>query len=187
MELALIRHTRCDIAAGTCYGHLDVPLAATAAADIALTLSRVPPVELVFSSPSRRCHTLAQALALRDACEIRVSHELRELHFGAWEGQLWSDIPRATSDEWATDPWNIAPPGGESESALWQRVSRVAEDLRKLCETQRIAVVSHGGPLRHLRCQLTGTPASERWQWTCNWGDVAFIAPRESAFPSSGP
>lgn len=187
MELALIRHTRCEIAAGTCYGQLDIPLADTATADIALTLSRVPPVDLVFSSPSRRCHTLAQALAHRDACEIRLRDELRELSFGSWEGLRWDDIPRATSDAWSSDTWNLAPPGGESESALWQRVSRVAQELLKQRETKRIAIVSHGGPLRHLRCLLTGTPASERWSWGCNWGDVALIAPRESAFPSSGP
>jgi alpha-ribazole phosphatase len=187
VELALIRHTRCEIAAGTCYGQLDIPLADTATADIALTLSRVPPVDLVFSSPSRRCHTLAQRLALRDACEIRLRDELRELSFGSWEGLHWDGIPRAASDAWSSDTWNLAPPGGESESALWQRVSHVVEELLKLRETQRIAVVSHGGPLRHLRCLLTGTPASERWSWACNWGDVALIAPRESAFPSSGP
>jgi len=219
MELALIRHTRCDIASGTCYGQLDVPLADTAAADIALTLSRVPPVGLVFSSPSRRCHSLAQALALRDSAEIRIRPELRELHFGSWEGLRWTDIPRATSDEWATDTWNLAPPGGESESALWLRVARVADELLQLratersavepieaeraegrrtavepvaadrteIEVKRIAIVSHGGPLRHLRCLLTGTPSSERWSWSCDWGEVALIAPRESACPSSGP
>ena len=193
MELALIRHTRCDIAAGTCYGQLDVPLAGTAAADIELTLSHVPPVDLVFSSPSQRCHSLAQALALRENAEIRLRPDLRELSFGAWEGLRWADIARATSDEWATDTWNFAPPGGESESVLWQRVARVADELLQLEGTTRIAVVSHGGPLRHLRCLLTGTQASERWSWSCNWGEVALIAahaliaPRESACPSSGP
>ena len=187
MEFALIRHTRCDVAAGTCYGQLDVPLANTAPADIELTLSRVPTVDLVFSSSSRRCHSLAQALARRDPSEIRICPDLRELNFGSWEGLHWNDIPRATSDEWATDTWNLAPPGGESESALWQRIARVADELLKLQGAKRIAVVSHGGPLRHLRCLLTGTPASERWSWSCNWGEVALIAPRESACPSSDP
>ena len=187
MELALIRHTRCDIAAGTCYGQLDVPLASTSADDIALTSSRIPLVDLVFSSPSRRCHSLAQALALRDGAEIHLRPDLRELSFGEWEGLRWADIPRATSDEWATDTWNLAPPGGESESDLWKRVTRVANELANLRDTKRIAVVSHGGPLRHLRCLLTGTPASERWSWSCDWGDVALIAQRESACRSSGP
>jgi alpha-ribazole phosphatase len=222
MEFALIRHTRCDVAAGTCYGHLDVPLASTAAADIELTLSRVPPVDLVFSSPSRRCYSLAQTLATRDGCEIRMREDLRELNFGSWEGVRWDDIPRTLSDAWAADPWNRAPPSGESESQLWQRATRMADELLQLetltrtasarsdavpltgppqiarapltigprriaVELQRIAVVSHGGPLRHLRCLLTGTPASERWRWSIACGEVALIAPRGSACRSSGP
>lgn len=191
MELALIRHTRCDVADGTCYGDLDVPLASSNDADIELTLSRVPPVDLVFSSPSRRCHSLARALAARDRCEIQVRPDLRELNFGAWEGLRWADIPRRESDAWAADPWNNAPPGGESESQLWQRVARVAEELLRLAKTKctdragraaapprRIAVVSHGGPLRHLRCLLTGTAASERWSWSIECGAVALLAPR---------
>lgn len=205
MELALIRHTRCDVASGTCYGHLDVPLANTAAADIELTLSRVPHVDVVFSSPSRRCHSLAQAIATRDACEIRMREDLRELSFGSWEGLRWDDIPRALSDPWAADPWNNAPPDGESESQLWQRAARVADELLQLAAMARAmradrndgeqappsergaAIVSHGGPLRHLRCLLTRTPASERWRWSIECGDVALIAPRGSACRSSDP
>lgn len=187
MEFALIRHTRCEVAEGTCYGHLDVPLAPTATADIASTLSRIPRVDLVFSSPSRRCHSLALAIAARDACEVRMRDELRELDFGAWEGLRWNEIPRSQSDVWGADPWNEAPPNGESESQLWQRVAHVAGELLRLEGPARIAVVSHGGPLRHLRCLLTGSPASERWSWSSQCGEVSLIAPRESACRSSGP
>jgi alpha-ribazole phosphatase len=187
MEFALIRHTRCDIAAGVCYGQLDISLAGTAAADIDLTLSRVPRVDVVFSSPSRRCHSLAQALALRDACEIRTSADLRELNFGAWEGLRWEDVPRALSDEWTADTWHRAPPEGESESRLWQRTARVAEELLQLRGAKRIGVVSHGGPLRHLHCMLSGKPASERWSWSCGFGEVTIMAPPGSTSPSSDP
>lgn len=176
MEFALIRHTRCDIPAGTCYGQLDIPLASSATLDIEHTLSRIPPVDLVFSSPSQRCHFLAQALARRDACEVLIRPDLRELSFGAWEGLRWNDIPREVSDAWAADAWNNAPPEGESEHQLWQRVARVTDELMRLDEVKRIAVVSHGGPLRHLRCLLTGAPTSERWLWSCECGEVTIIS-----------
>lgn len=176
MEFALIRHTRCDIAAGVCYGQLDIRLAATSAADIEQTLARVPRVDLVFASSSQRCQILAQALARRDNSELRTRPDLRELSFGAWEGQRWSDIPRALSDAWTTDTWSFAPPGGESESQLWDRVSRVAEELLQIQDATRVAVVSHGGPLRHLRCLLTGARSTERWAWSCALGEVTLLA-----------
>jgi alpha-ribazole phosphatase len=187
MEFALIRHTRCDIAADVCYGHLDIPLANTAPADIEQTLLRVPPIDVVYSSPSQRCQALAQALALREGCELRTRPDLRELNFGAWEGLAWNDVPRTLSDEWAVDPWNLAPPGGESESQLWQRVARVAGEVLQIGGCARIAIVSHGGPLRHLRCLLSGASAAERWSWRCELGEVTLIAPPGSAFPSSDP
>jgi alpha-ribazole phosphatase len=195
MELVLIRHTRCGVLEGTCYGRLDVPLAETAATDIAATLCRTPRVNLVFSSPSRRCHTLASALAERDGCAVRVLPELQELDFGQWEGLHWSEIPRSVSDEWTADPWHRAPPGGESELALSERVTSAATGLLQTSGDGRIAIVSHGGPLRLLRCLLTGAPFAERWSLSMECGQVVLIAPTspnltgppESASPSSDP
>lgn len=175
MEFALIRHTRCDIAEGLCYGQLDIPLATTARADIEQTLATVPPVDVVFSSPSQRCQMLAQALARRDGCELQLRDDLRELSFGDWEGKRWSDIPRALSDTWTSDTWNFAPPKGESEHQLWQRVSRVAAELLELQGASRVAVVSHGGPLRHLRCLLVGALPTDRWAWSCALGEVTLL------------
>ncbi len=129
MEFVLIRHTRCDVAAGTCYGRLDVPLAQSSAADIVQTLAQTPPVGAIFASPLRRCRELAQALANRDACDVRFLPELMELDFGEWEGKRWDDIPRAQSDPWAEDPWRLAPPRGESENELWARAQRAALEI----------------------------------------------------------
>jgi alpha-ribazole phosphatase len=205
MEFILIRHTRCDVAEGTCYGRLDVSLANTAAADIDQALSQAPPVNLIFSSPSRRCHTLALALAERDGCAIRVLPELQELDFGQWEGLRWSEIPRSKSEAWTTDPWHRAPPGGESELELSGRVKRAAAQLLQVARykpageaaagVQRIAVVSHGGPLRLLRCLLTRTPVTKRWSLSMECGQVVSVAytppsltgQPESACPSSDP
>lgn len=211
MELILIRHTRCDVAEGTCYGRLDVPLAQTSAADIASTLAQTPSVGLIFSSPSSRCHKLALALAARDNCPIRLLPDLMELNFGEWEGRRWSDVPRELSDPWAEDPWHRAPPRGESESELWARVQRAAVELQNTARpsncltspaankqspvsdaeaqtdaTPRIAVVSHGGPLRLLRCLLTGAPVEERWSRSMELGKVVRIE-CTSQFPVTAP
>jgi len=151
-----------------------VELAASSAADIAATLDRVPKVNAIFSSPLARCRKLAVALSSRDRIPLNLLDELRELSFGAWEGKRWSAIDRSMSDFWSQDPWHRAPPGGENESALWERVQRAHRELTS-SDADRIAVVAHGGPLRLLRCLLSRRPIEERWSWSIEPGGVHII------------
>lgn len=175
MELVLIRHTRTAAPAGTCYGHSDVELAATGAQDIAAALQAVGRVDAVFSSPSRRCWQLAHVLSQRDSCPLVSAEALRELHFGDWEGQLWSDIPRVLSDPWADDTWQHSPPGGETELALWERVDRWRQQTLATPIAGRIAVVAHGGSLRALRCQWLQIAPQQRWLWQIGFGESVML------------
>jgi alpha-ribazole phosphatase len=172
--VVLIRHTRCAIERGVCYGQLDVPLAATHEQDITHTLQSTPSVDVVFSSPSQRCVLLAERLARRDRCELIVLDDLRELNFGAWEGLAWDLIPRAASDLWADDPWHRAPPLGESEHDLFVRVQRALRRVQA-CGRVRPALVAHAGPLRLARCLLTGATLDSRWKWMIEQGEVLAI------------
>jgi alpha-ribazole phosphatase len=171
VDIYLIRHTAPSTAPGTCYGQLDVPLGDRAAAEIDATLAQLPRVNAVWSSPSQRCARLAAAIAQRDQCVLEYASALKELDFGAWEGLPWSHVPREQSDPWAEDPWNRSPPGGETEQALWQRVS----DWYSQSLAQRIgphAVVAHGGSLRMLRCLVLRLQSRQRWSWSIACGEV---------------
>ncbi|HEY4367014.1 MAG TPA: alpha-ribazole phosphatase family protein [Steroidobacteraceae bacterium] len=174
MEIVLIRHTPTAAPEGTCYGHLDVPLADGFASAIAATLTKVPRTDAIFSSPLQRCAILAEALAKRDASQVLFAAELRELNFGAWEGQPWSQVPRTLSDPWAEDPWSRAPPGGETEQALWQRVETWRQQALA-GRTGRVAVVAHGGSLRALRCLLLGMNRRQGWSWRIGYGAVEVL------------
>ena len=172
MELYLIRHTEPAETTGICYGRTDVPLAVTAEQDIARTIATLPTFDRIHSSPAQRCTRLAKALAQRDGCEPLIDAALSELDFGEWERLPWSAIPREHSDPWAADTWHRAPPGGETEQALWSRVSTwyVTAMARP---TSRCAIVAHGGPLRVLRCLILGLPMEQRWEWSLGWGEHA--------------
>lgn len=172
MEFFLIRHTAPAVDKGVCYGQTDLPLAETAERDIDLALAPLPKFDLVYSSPAQRCLRLATALARRDKCPLTIAPELQELHFGEWEELPWTRIPREHSDPWAADTWNRAPPGGETEQALWTRVAswyRTASSS----SVSRCAVVAHGGSLRVLRCLILGLPVEDRWSWSLSWGEHA--------------
>ena len=146
--ILLVRHPPTDIAPGTCYGRLDPGLAdPAAAAALAAALRHVGGT--VWTSPARRCRAVAELLA-----PCRVDERLLELHFGAWEGWRWDDVSRGALDRWAADPWEFAPPGGESGSALVARIT----DFRDAIRTGDHVVISHGGPLKVLGNLLRSEP-----------------------------
>jgi alpha-ribazole phosphatase len=172
VEFFLIRHTAPAVAKGVCYGQADVPLAETAERDIQSALAPLPGFNLVYSSPAQRCLRLATALAQRDTVPLMLAPELQELNFGEWEQLPWARIPREHSDPWAEDTWNRAPPGGETEQALWNRVARWYRTASS-SPVARCAVVAHGGSLRLLRCLILQLPLEARWSWSLNWGEHA--------------
>ena len=143
---------------GTCYGRLDVPLAPGWrgwAIEQADRLAATAPVR-IWTSPASRCLSVADVLARRLGLEAIPDQRLLELDFGDWEGRRWEDVPRAALDRWAADPLGFRPPGGESGSALIERVGSFARALAD--DACSCVVVSHGGPLRLLPALLRGDP-----------------------------
>ncbi|MET0534675.1 MAG: alpha-ribazole phosphatase family protein [Steroidobacter sp.] len=179
MEFYLIRHTTPAAAPGICYGRTDLPLAASAEQDIKRAITPLPRFDRIYSSPAQRCTKLADVLSRRDACELILEPALSELDFGEWEQLPWSSIPREHSDPWAADTWHRAPPGGETEQALWSRVSTwYATAIAR--PVARCAIVAHGGPLRVLRCLILNLPMEQRWEWSLAWGEHVRFEPSGS-------
>ncbi len=142
--IVLVRHP--PVAAeGRCYGRLDLPLVDQA--DAAALAARIGALTgTVWTSPADRCAVVAACLG-----QYVVDDRLQELDFGRWEGVAWNDVCRAMLDRWAADPWGFSPPGGESGTALVERVRSFAAGLR-----DGDVVITHGGPLRVLVPLLKG-------------------------------
>lgn len=147
LTLYLIRHPRPLIAAGICYGQLDVE-AENPAATAERLRAELPPGLPVWSSPLQRCRTLAEALHPVPQIDAR----LMELNFGAWEGRPWDAVPRAELDAWAADIDGYAPPGGESPRQLQQRVLAFVDEL----PTGAHLLVTHAGVIRALLAAAAG-------------------------------
>jgi alpha-ribazole phosphatase len=149
--MIFLRHPRAAVAAGVCYGRLDLPPGPEAEAEIARALALMPPVAALLTAPALRCRALSDRIAARDGVAAVIDDRLQELDFGAWEGRDWDAIDRAESDRWAADPWTVAPPGGETFAAL---VARVAAALAEA--PPDAAIVTHAGIIRAARMILTG-------------------------------
>ena len=141
MEIYLIRHTAVQ-ASGICYGHYDVPLADTFAAEVAQLRPKLPPPPYrVFSSPALRCQALAETVAT----EITPDERLREMNFGTWENRLWTELPSAETAPWMADYVTLAPPQGETFGAVQQRAAAFLDELAATAAEEPTLVFTHGG------------------------------------------
>lgn len=146
MRLHLVRHLAPMVAGGTCYGSTDLDVDPQAQARALPALRAALPRGVpVYSSPLRRCASLATALC----SEVRFDARLAELDFGAWEMRSWSGIARAEIDAWAADVASYRPGGGESVFDMAQRIAAFYAALAR--ENPPAAViVCHAGAIRLL-------------------------------------
>ncbi len=167
LTLYLIRHPRPLIAAGICYGQLDVE-AENPAPIVERLRAELPPGLPVWSSPLQRCRTLAEALHPAPQIDTR----LMELNFGAWEGRPWDAVPRAELDAWAADVAGYASPGGESPRQLQARVLDFVAGLG----TGEHVLVTHAGVIRTLLAQAAGESIADGLRRTADYGSLTRLA-----------
>jgi len=170
MKLWLVRHARPLVAPGVCYGATDMPADAAATAQAAQTLLSNLPVSLsLYCSPLQRCEQLALALsALRPDLSFKpehTEHRIAEMNFGLWEGQLWSDIPKAEIDAWTADFADMRVGlNGESVRSFMHRVEGALSQWR--ASGQDALWVTHAGVVRAARLLLAGVACpvrAEQW------------------------
>ena len=156
MIAALVRHPRPLVAAGICYGRLDLAEHDDAGGQIASVVQVLGgfSAQAVWASPALRCAGMARAVAAALGISAAFDPRLLEMDFGAWEGRRWDDLPRAEIDLWAADVMGFTPPCGENGASL---VARVAGFADQICGFGRdCVVISHAGPLKVLHALLGG-------------------------------
>ncbi|MDB5394324.1 MAG: phosphoglycerate mutase [Rhodospirillales bacterium] len=176
MKVVLVRHLAPLIEPGICYGRLDIPMHPDGAAEMA-RLAADPAFQgslQVFTSPSRRCRVLADAIAGALAAPLSADDRLLEFDFGEWEGKAWDDVPWSDLDRWAADPPAFKAPGGETGVQLIERVQAFHDTIRR--DGQNCAIVSHGGPLKIL-IALLRRESVDLLATTPPMGAIATIAP----------
>ncbi|TDL32973.1 histidine phosphatase family protein [Jeotgalibacillus sp. S-D1] len=147
-------------------GWTDVPVAAEGIELLQQTKHFRPEAERIIVSDLKRCVESADYL-FPDQKKI-YNKDLREIHFGEWEGQAAEALMnREDFSGWLKDPENMQPENGESFQVFSARVHSAWEWIREWCYqdgVDQIAIVSHGGPIRQLLVALA--PESKSfWDW----------------------
>lgn len=162
----LIRHGASTMPSGLVIGFTDPPLSDEGRVQAQRTAVELAHRSLVrvISSDLRRAVQTATMVAAPHELEVETTPALRELHFGAWEGRmlsdLWVDEPAAAA-AWERDVHATPASFGESLSELVRRVARFWESLQPLPQRGEVAIVAHGGSLAALRSLITGAPVGD--------------------------
>jgi len=165
MALWIVRHARPLIAAGICYGVMDVQADAAETEQAARALAAALPMGAVLRvSPLTRCQQLARALcASRADLQARTDPRLREMDFGCWEGVAWDAIPQAALQAWTDDFGKHRFGGAESSNEVLARVARVWDEDQGEHDT---VWITHAGVARAVRLLADGVRVLTRAdQW----------------------
>lgn len=132
---------------------------------------RYPSVEAVFTSPLLRCTQTAEIL-FPGVKQYEVQ-DLREVHFGEFEGRAAAELIKDENyRKWVDPKTGYTPEGGESGSAF---AARTGEVLMKMFEfmikanIHDAACITHGGVAMSMLAQRA-LPERPAQMWACDPG-----------------
>jgi alpha-ribazole phosphatase len=158
-DILLIRHGATDLA-GTFCGHSDPLLNERGRNQIAALIEELQGenIEAVYTSDLQRAQQTAVVLSAAKAVPLHILPGLREIHFGEWEGNSWSEVEARDGQyaaRWLAEYPSLSAPGGEAGGAFEVRVLAAVQTLLRT-EQRSIAIVSHAGVMRVVMRQLGG-------------------------------
>ncbi|HMK44542.1 MAG TPA: histidine phosphatase family protein [Dissulfurispiraceae bacterium] len=116
---------------------------------------------MLYTSPLSRARKTAEAISECFGVLPVVHDDLRERHFGVWEGLSFNEIReryRNAFQAWADNPLEHTPTGGESTRDIERRTAGVLDKLLEEHQGKSVIVVAHGGVNRVLICRIMGLP-----------------------------
>ncbi|WP_375229825.1 histidine phosphatase family protein [Roseobacter sp. S98] len=129
-------------------GWRDVPADLSDEAQISRLRAHLPEEALVISSDLIRASATADAISGQGHQRLPHDPDLREMHFGVWDGMHFRDVaerdPELSRLFWE-EPGDVSAPDGESWNRTSARVDRVVRRLNAAHPDTHIIAVAHFG------------------------------------------
>ncbi len=137
------------------------------AQDIAASL-RVVPFSAAYSSSSIRAHDTAKTILQHHSLSnpLQLRDDMREIHLGSWEGQLYADVSISDPDnmhKFRELPEHFAMRGAETFTQIQNRAIAVVDELLRLHPQQHILLVSHGIWIKSVLNHFEGRAVKDFW------------------------
>ena len=169
-ELWLVRHGQTDWNTEfRIQGSIDKPLNATGIEQAHALAQKLADThfDAIYSSPARRAHQTASAIAQLLGLPIRTDDRLKEISLGLWEGLTWQQVQDRYPEMFAkrkSDPVHFAPEGAETYGDLARRMVQAANEIALSHPGKRVLVVSHGMSLATLLSKARGTNLADAYE-----------------------
>ncbi len=174
MKLDLLRHGETE--RGSVFrGSLDDALTASGWAQMRAGIDGAGPWDVLVSSPLQRCAAFASELERELGLPLQIDADLRELHFGLWEGRSAAELMKEYAEglgRFWNDPYGFTPPEGETLLDFEARVLAAGERLRERFAGQRVLLVTHGGVIRLLVARARQLPRHQLMQVAVAHGEL---------------
>jgi probable phosphoglycerate mutase len=164
-EILLARHGETDWNRDNRFqGHADPPLnrLGREQAKVLAEALAGDPVTAIYTSPLRRAAETAEIMAAAHGLRAEPVDGLREVDVGSWQGLTRDDIEGRFPEQFQR--WLDHGPGwedGESYEEMGRRSVAALLELAERHPVERIAVVTHGGPIRAAFAFANGTTHAE--------------------------
>jgi len=207
-RIIAIRHGETDWNVQTrIQGHIDIDLNSHGlwqASQLPQSLAHED-IAKVYTSDLSRAKVTAASFANPLGLELIEEPQLRERHFGVFEGITWQELEERHPEQaqaWKSRDPHWTPPEGESLEILRARIVGVINRLAAQHLGEQIAIVTHGGVLDVLyrvathqfdtspRTWSLGNTFINRLLWSdgglhlVGWGDQAHLEKAHHAEPS---
>lgn len=175
LRLCLVRHgiTAMQVERRYC-GHSNPPLAPAGVEQMCALRPTLRPLlaagARVVSSDLERARASAELLA--EGAPVPIMPELREIHFGAWEGLRFDET--GCEDAETLRSLDFQFPGGESARVMCDRVwAAIAEIISPPAPVT--VVVAHAGSLAALRLAMSPAPKADFWDLMLPPAGIAWL------------
>lgn len=185
-RVVLIRHVETAMAGRFC-GHSDPEPSLSGESQIFCMVKKVQTlgIQRIVSSDLRRTAHTARAIGERISVTVEFRPELREAHFGLWEGLSWNEIEKQFPAEakcWAENFPLYASPGGEPYTKFTERIERALAQILTEARERTTAIVTHRGVLQYALPRFFGVAEADARTATADYGTIIVAQPSNSGW-----